>query len=116
MKPGERKYNEVAQYFHNYEHDPEGRVHCIGAESNPYRIIHKDGKHIINTEYARGHGRGGHPQWFKFTEKLGNGYDLKSGIEVDVSNVPEKRRFPHNLNQDEFDTAFEEAIERKKHQ
>ncbi|MFA5346528.1 MAG: hypothetical protein WC294_00155 [Methanoregula sp.] len=115
MKNGDRKYVLVSQYFHNYEHDPEGRNHCIGAESNPYVIIHKDGKHIINTEYARGHGRGGHPQWFKFMEKHGDGYDLSSGVKVDVGDVTEKGRKPKSTAQEEFDLAFEEAMRRKKH-
>ena len=32
---------------------------------------------------ARGHGKGGKPQWFKFLSRLGGGYDLASGVKVE---------------------------------
>lgn len=88
MKPSEREYTGPTQYFHNYEHDPEGRTHCRGPEGNPYRIVHYKGKHIINTQYAKGHGKGNIPQWFKFTDRVGLGWDLASGVKVEPRDVP----------------------------
>ena len=90
MKPSEREYTGVTQYFHNYEHDPEGLTHCRGPAGNPYRIVHFQGKHIINTEYAKGHGKGNIPQWFRFTKRFGLGWDLTSEIKVDSKDVPER--------------------------
>lgn len=78
-----RKYTGPMQFFHNFEHDPKGRTHCKGPPSNPYIIAHEKGKHKITLRYARGHGRGAKPQWFKFTKRLGNGYDLASGVPVE---------------------------------
>ena len=79
----ERKYTGPLQYFHNYEHDPEGRTHCEGPPSNPYKTEHVNGKHKINLPTARGHGKRNKPQWFRFTEKLpGGGWDLASGIKI----------------------------------
>lgn len=92
MKPSERKYSGVGQYFHNYEHDPEGRTHCLGPESNPYVIIHSNGKHLINTEYAVGHDKGVNRQWFRFKKKLAGGYDLSSGEKVESNAVPASGR------------------------
>jgi len=79
MKPSKRKYTGITQFFHNFEHSKEGTTHCAGPPSNPYRIAHYKGQHIINTSVAKGHGRGNKPQWFEFTEKLGPGYKLTSG-------------------------------------
>lgn len=94
MKPSEREYTGPTQFFHNYEHDPEGLTHCRGPASNPYRIVHVDGKHAISAEYARGHGKGSHlhapTQWFKFTNRLGLGWDLASGEEIESKDVPAK--------------------------
>jgi len=90
MKPSEREYTGPTQYFHNYEHDPEGRTHCRGPEGNPYRIVHFKGKHIINTEYAKGHGKGNDPQWFKFTKRFGLGWDLSSAENVEHGDIPAK--------------------------
>jgi len=74
-------------HFHNYEH---GYKHCSGGEKNPYEVKHFDKKHGISKEYARGHGRGYEPQWFHFTNSLGDGwYDLASGSKVEVEKVPE---------------------------
>ena len=89
MKDSKRKYTGITQYFHNYEHDPEGLTHCRGPKSNPYRIVHYKKGHTINVEYAKGHGIGCVPQWFKFTKRLGSGWDLVSGIEVESKDVPE---------------------------
>ncbi len=75
MKASEREYTGVLQFFHNYEHDPEGRTHCYGLRDNPYVIIHMNGKHVISTEFARGHGRR-NTQWFHFTKKYAGGYDM----------------------------------------
>ena len=91
MKAGERKYTGVLQYFHNYEHDPEGGTHCIGMPSNPYVIQHEDGKHIISTKFAKGHGRSD-VQWFEFSKRLGLGYDMSSYEKVDKSDVTAKGR------------------------
>ncbi len=87
MQASERQYTGVLQFFHNYEHDPDGRTHCIGMPSNPYVIQHKDGKHIISTEFAKGHGYRCVPQWFKFTKREGWGYDMSSAEKVDESEV-----------------------------
>lgn len=78
-----RKYTGVLQYFHNFEHDPTGRNHCQSSGNYPYTIRHSNGKHIISNSIARGHGRGRKPQWFKFTRRLDNGYDMSSGIKID---------------------------------
>ena len=78
-----RKYqNNVAQFFHNFEHDPSGLNHCHSAGQHPYSISHKDGKHIITSRIACGHGRGKKPQWFRFTRRLGSGYELGSGVRI----------------------------------
>jgi hypothetical protein len=87
MKNSLRKYNSPSQYFHNYEHDPEGRTHCIGPQSNPYTIEHVDGKHKITTKYAKGHGKGCVPQWFIFTKQLLDGFDLASGVQIEKSEI-----------------------------
>lgn len=77
-----RKYTGVTQFFHNYEHSPEGLTHCKGPPSNPYRITHVRGKHKITHQYAKGHGKGNKPQWFKFLVPFRSGFDLSSGTEV----------------------------------
>ena len=83
MKEGRRKYVGPLQFFHNFEHDPEGRKHCTGPRSHPYRIVHVDGKHVITHKYAKGHGKGRKAQWFRFTRKLDTGFDLASGVKVE---------------------------------
>lgn len=82
MKDSRRTYNKPSQYFHNYEHDSEGRTHCKSSGKYPYSIEHKGGKHVISAKIARGHGKGGKEQFFEFTKKLGNGYDLSSGRRI----------------------------------
>ena len=78
-----RKYQDsVAQFFHNFEHDPKGLNHCHSDGQHPYRVDHVDGRHVITRSIACGHGRGGKPQWFKFTRRLGGGWDLASGKKV----------------------------------
>jgi len=83
MNPSERKYTGVLQFFHCYEHDPEGRTHCTGPASNPYVIEHVDGKHKISLPVAVGHGKKLEREWFRFTERLGDGWDMASGVKVD---------------------------------
>uniref|UniRef100_A0A6M3JA74 Putative ligase n=1 Tax=viral metagenome TaxID=1070528 RepID=A0A6M3JA74_9ZZZZ len=83
-----RGYDNVVDYFHNYEHSPEGENHCVGSESNPYEISHLDGKHVISLKYARGHGVGNRPQWFYFPRVLDGGFELESGQPLD--DVPAK--------------------------
>ena len=83
MKEGKRKYVGPLQFFHNYEHDPEGRKHCTGPASHPYRIAHVKGKHVITHKYAKGHGKKRKAQWFEFPVRLDDGYDLASGIKID---------------------------------
>lgn len=78
-----RKYTGVMQYFHNFEHDPEGRNHCHSEGNYPYTIEHKDGKHIISARIVEGHGRACKPQWFKFTERCNGGYDMISAVRID---------------------------------
>jgi hypothetical protein len=100
MLNSDRTYNSVLQYFHNYEHDPEGLTHCRGPENNPYRIVHYKGDHIINVKAARGHGKGNIPQWFKFTERSGSGWKLSSGEKVDNSTLTkeDKTKLYFNIN------------------
>ena len=86
---GQRKYTGVMQYFHNFEHDPEGLNHCHSSGDYPYTIKHENGKHIISHSVVRGHGRGCKPQWFEFTVRLGDGYDMTSARRIDVP--PRKR-------------------------
>lgn len=78
----QRKYTGVLQYFHNYEHDPNGRTHCKSDGNYPYTIKHSNGKHIISSPVAIGHGRGGKRQAFRFTKRVGGGYDMNSGVRV----------------------------------
>jgi len=59
-----------------------GRNHCRSNGNFPYTIRHHNGKHIITAKIARGHGRGCKPQWFKFTRRLGGGYDMASGVKI----------------------------------
>jgi hypothetical protein len=82
MKDSKRTYNTVRQYFHNFEHDPEGRTHCHSAGKFPYTVHHHEGRHVITARVARGHGKGQHEQWFRFTKRLGDGYDLDSGVKI----------------------------------
>lgn len=82
----EFKEGTVEWHFHNHEH---GYQHCEGPPSNPYTIKHVGAKHVITKEYARGHGQGNAPVWFKFETKLKSGWALSSGTEVGVSDVPD---------------------------
>ncbi|KKL86536.1 hypothetical protein LCGC14_1943770 [marine sediment metagenome] len=82
MKEGQRKYTGTLQYFHNYEHDPEGHKHCKSAGKHPYRIRHSKGKHIISHTIAVGHGKGRKPQWFRFKKRLDGGFDMASGVKI----------------------------------
>lgn len=78
-----RKYQDsVAQFFHNFEHDPKGLNHCHSDGQYPYRVSHYNGKHVITGKIACGHGRGRSPQWFMFTQRLGGGFDLASGKKI----------------------------------
>ena len=85
-----RRYTGTLQFFHNYEHDPAGRTHCQSNGKHPYRITHLNGKHIISSQIAVGHGRGRKPQAFRFTKRLGKGYDMMSGVRTRLNN--QKRR------------------------
>lgn len=114
MKPSERKYTGPLQYFHNYEHDTEGRTHCLGPESNPYIIIHQNGKHLINTEYAVGHDKSVKRQWFRFDKKIGDSYDLSSGEMVDSSDVPKSKMKSITL-REAFAAQKEEQLRMKRH-
>lgn len=78
-----KKYTGTLQYFHNYEHDKNGRNHCSSNGDHPYTIRHYKGKHVISGSIVRGHGRGGKPQWFSFKKRLGGGYDMASGVKID---------------------------------
>ncbi|MFA5379940.1 MAG: hypothetical protein WC455_29540 [Dehalococcoidia bacterium] len=78
-----RQYNCVSDYFHNYEHSPEGLTHCHSTGQYPYNVHHFNGHHVITAAVARGHGRGGHEQWFRFSKRLGDGYDLASGTKIE---------------------------------
>ena len=89
MRRSDRKYTGVLQFFHNYEHDKEGRTHCTGPPSNPWTIEMLGERHVISSQYAMGHGRG-HTQWFKFTEKAPGGWFMKSGQRIDRTEVPER--------------------------
>jgi hypothetical protein len=78
-----KRYTGTLQFFHNAEHDPTGRNHCKSAGKYPYRIEHINGKHKISGRVAIGHGVANRPQKFRFTKRLGNGWDMTSGIKVD---------------------------------
>ena len=82
-KKRQRKYTGVLQYFHNHEHSPDGLNHCHSDGQYAYRIRHEDGKHIISSQVVCGHGRGNKPQWFRFTKRLGDGYDMTSAVRID---------------------------------
>ncbi len=79
----QRSFNRVSHYFHNFEHDPQGRTHCRSNGQHPYQIEHLNGQHVITRHIAVGHGRGGKPQAFVFKRKRGKGFDLESGVRVD---------------------------------
>ena len=88
---------DVIWFFHNHERVPEkgsapNYKHCTGGAANPYQIEHgEEGEHIIDREYARGHGANRTPTWFRFKEKAGEGtWVLESGEEIPVGDVPEK--------------------------
>lgn len=81
-RKSQRTYKKVRDYFHNYEHDPQGRTHCKSKGKHAYSIIHDKGKHVISSRVATGHGRGGKPQKFIFTRMLKKGWDLASGRKV----------------------------------
>lgn len=89
-----RKYTGVLQFFHNFEHDPEGLNHCHSEGDHPYSIKHKDGKHVISHSVVRGHGRGGEPQWFRFILKVDDGYDMASGKRIAA---PRPRKTVHRI-------------------
>lgn len=74
--------------FHFFDH--QNYTHCKSPLSNPWTIEHIGKKHGISSQYARGHGIGRVPQWFRFEEKTGNLWDLESGTKVDVEDVPQK--------------------------
>ncbi len=78
-----RKYDRIEQFFHNFEHDPKGLNHCHSAGNHPYQVHHFGGKHVITGKVARGHGRGCKPQWFRFTRRLSDGWDLASGVKIE---------------------------------
>lgn len=94
------KSDTIEYHFHNFathpiEEDPNntpGYSHCVGNSKNKrYLITHINGKHGINQEYARGHGKGKEPIWFKFTKKINEDlYDLSSGKEVSVDSIPKE--------------------------
>jgi len=78
----------VLWYFHNYEH---GYKHCKGPISNAYEVEHYKNIHIINKEYAKGHGIKRKPQWFKFVKKIKSGWwEVESGVKVSLNQVPAK--------------------------
>lgn len=79
-----RKYTGVLQFFHNHEHSPDGLNHCHSDGQYAYRIRHEDGKHIISSQVVCGHGLGNKPQWFRFTKRLGDGYDMTSAVRIDA--------------------------------
>jgi len=83
VRKSPRKYTGILQFFHNFEHDPKGRTHCHSKGNFPYTIEHMNRKHKISSKTAIGHGRGGKPQKFIFTRKLGDGYDMASGKKVE---------------------------------
>lgn len=89
LQPGkQRDYDLVWPHFHNHEHDPKGLTHCTGPISNPYSIVAVGNKHKIDLPVAKGHGRNKETQWFMFTKKLGDGWDLASGYKI----IPEEAK------------------------
>ncbi len=78
-----RDYSKVEPHFHNFEHSEAGTTHCHSEGKHPYEIKMVNGKHKITAQVAQGHGYDNEPQWFVFTEKLGDGYDLAAGIKID---------------------------------
>lgn len=72
IRKSPRKYTEIEQFFHKGT----GETHLSGVK-------HIGDKHIIAKRYAKGQ-----DQWFRFTERVGNGFDLSSGKKVDVNEVP----------------------------
>ena len=112
MKPSKRKYTGPTQFFHNYEHDSEGRTHCLGPPTNPYIIIHDKGKHKINTPVARGHGKKGDTQWFKFPKTVG-GFDLAEGKPIPVEEAIASLKKPAVKNP-AFDRQKEDQMKKKR--
>jgi ubiquinone/menaquinone biosynthesis C-methylase UbiE len=85
------KVNAVLWFFHNYEH---GYKHCKGPKTNSWIIKHvkvnKKLRHVITSEYARGHGIKYKTQWFKFKKKYKNAWFISSGVKVSLKDVPDK--------------------------
>ena len=79
---GMRNYDKVEDYFHNYEHSDAGLTHCHSEGKHSYTIEHYHGKHKISAQIAVGHGKGNKPVKFRFTKKLGDGWELSSGVPV----------------------------------
>lgn len=78
----------ILWFFHHTDHD--GISHCEGGLNNPYHTEHVGKKHVIDKEYARGHGINREPTWFHFTEKMESGkWNMESGEEIPVADVPE---------------------------
>ncbi len=77
-----RKYKGVLQHFHNFEHDKTGRRHCKSSGKHSYTIQHVNGRHVISSAVAKGHGRAGKPQLFRFSMKVPGGYDMASGVKI----------------------------------
>jgi len=78
-----RKFTGPIQFFHYYDHG--ALAHCVGSREDPYIICHIAGRHIIDKEYAIGHGKGRSPQMFIFTEKaLCGKFFLSSGKKIDT--------------------------------
>lgn len=88
------KTNSIEWYFHNYEREPgqkNGYKHCIGHKNNPYTLEHNGNLHLIDREYAMGHGINRKSQWFKFNKKVNSTHwDLNSFVKVKTSNVPKE--------------------------
>ena len=60
-------------HFHNYASHGEngGYQHCEGGSKNPYKLKHFPAtNHVINKEFARGHGKNYDPQWFRFKKEV----------------------------------------------
>ena len=91
--------NEDGEHAHGSSTEP-GYSHCTSPPSNPWVVFHVGSKHKITSEYARGHGLKYETQWFKFTKKLGNGWDMESEIKVNPEDVPNK--FKHSSNEELF--------------
>lgn len=79
----------VPWHFHSRQHGElkscTGPRTFRGEKQEPYEVTKQDGKLLINKEKAVGHGIKRKPTLFKFTKRVGDKWDLASGVKQAAS-------------------------------